>query len=106
MGAKISTPFRSVRFGSYLGKSVNVVYQALTDGIVLIQGIAGIHLIVDDVTPPVARTFTQNPANAASSPVVLAVPILKNQYYQAGVDSGGTVQEIRFLPLENIWGLA
>ncbi len=109
MGMKITTPFRSAKFGGWAAKSFNTVYQAASDGLVVgftqrSSGTVQMALKTDSSNPPtVQRQGTETVID--NTCLSVSCPVKKNDFWI--VDQAGTVlaSGLFFIPLENVWGL-
>jgi hypothetical protein len=82
------------KLGSAVGKSTNTVYQATTDGFVIMLG-GGVGDIAGYVDPP-PRTNPVNQRGKASSVNMMCFPVAKDEYWK--VTGNGT---ILWIPLSN-----
>lgn len=101
-----SSPIRSVRFGAWVSKNDNTVYQAATDGFIVGYGVAGAvvtDIFTDSSNPPTTKrtAFDIYGLNGFGN---FSCPVRKNDYYKVVPTHQSDV--IFWIPLENVWGLA
>ncbi len=97
--AKATQPRK--RFGTWLARAINTVYQAATDGIVCAwwDGTTmTLRGITDSVNPPTIIRQEDTPAQAVVGyGACIAMPVRKNDYWEATCLAAATVY---WIPLE------
>lgn len=99
-GANVSAPYK--KFGAWLGRTVNTVYQAPSDGLVVAWAIIGqssfyLKGFTDGSNPPVTELARENSNSGNLDEGTITFPVRKNDYWK--VTSTQTTT-INWLPLE------
>ena len=102
MGAKVTTPFRSVKFGDWLARNNNTVYQAATDGIVhATANYANLQGLTDNANPPITERRRWDAGGYGEPVGGITFAVKKGDYWK--VNNANLY--VWWISLENIWGL-
>jgi len=108
MGAKITTPFRSAKFGARVLKSINTIHQSATAGFICAWAIgldsnSYISGFTDGSNPPTTIVQKQS-GYAGGQAIALSFEVIKEDFF-AVVFNNVTDSYLSWVPLENVWRL-
>lgn len=94
--------------GTWASKSANVVYQALTDGIVVAQGSGSTNApasftITSDSSssPSTVRAQTSTTSSTTQINTTLTIPVKRGDYYEVNTSGAQVISGVYFLPISS-----